>query len=156
MRVSSFTLSLLKLLTHPADRPTHRPSDPIRSDPIRSGSVDITRYGKSTESVEITSSFGELSSQSLEIPLVLIPRVMLGCWWLILWIVKKCKIHLILIPRVIFGRRSGFWLIPWIVEIATSALCTPYCSLKTSFLTCNYLHFQFLLFFTSSPSIMYF
>ena len=51
MRVSSFTLSLLKLLTHPADRPTDRPSDPIRS-----GSVDITRYGKSTESVEITSS----------------------------------------------------------------------------------------------------
>ena len=62
MRVSSFTLSLLKLLTHLTDRPTDRPSDPIRSDPIRSdpirsGSVDITRYGKSTESVELTSSF---------------------------------------------------------------------------------------------------
>ena len=52
MRVSSFTLSLLKLLPHPADRPTDRPSDPIRS-----GSVDLTRYGKATESVELTSSF---------------------------------------------------------------------------------------------------
>ena len=42
---------------------------------------------------------------------------------------KDCKIHLMLIPSVMFGRRFGFWLIPWIVEIATSALWTPYCSL---------------------------
>ena len=33
------------------------------------------------------------------------------------------------IPRVMLGSRFGFWLMPWIVEMATSARWIPYCSL---------------------------
>ena len=42
------------------------------------------------------------------------------------------------IPRVMLGSRFGFWLMPWIVEMATSARWIPYCSL------CVQQPFQFL------------
>ena len=42
------------------------------------------------------------------------------------------------IPRVMLGSRFGFRLMPWIVEMATSARWIPYCSL------CSQQPFQFL------------